>query len=218
MLLSSVKNANNIKLNGTLPDLEDLFAKMVNTSSFADVWMSLMVGCDAWPIESKDPPMRWDDHPAKNPKPIKTSFPVLFVSNTADPVTPLYAGVKMAQKFVDAGLIEQKSEGHCSLAAVSLCTTKKIQAYFLDGKVPPHPVTSDKGLSDGKWDKCDAESWPWHPYDPSAWVAERGEEGENEVKLMDASASMHLWLAKEFMSRGKSAINPQKLIDWYSAR
>jgi hypothetical protein len=149
MLLSSVKNANNIKLNGTLPDLEDLFAKMANTSSFADVWMSLMVGCDAWPIESKDPPMRWDDHPAKNPKPIKTSFPVLFVSNTADPVTPLYAGVKMAQKFVDAGLIEQKSEGHCSLAAVSLCTTKKIQAYFLDGKVPPHPVTSDKGLSDG---------------------------------------------------------------------
>jgi len=172
-----------------------------------------MVGCDAWPIESKDPPMRWDDHPAKNPKPIKTSFPVLFVSNTADPVTPLYAGVKMAKKFVDAGLIEQKSEGHCSLAAVSLCTTKKIQAYFLEGKVPPPPVTSDNGLDDGKWDKCEAQQWPWH--DPSAVIAEQGEE---EVKLMNAADAMRVWLAKEFISRGPSvSINAQKLLELYGA-
>ena len=102
--------------------------------------------------------MRWDDHPAKKPKPIKTAFPVLFISNRADPVTPLYAGVKMAEKFVDAGLIEQESEGHCSISAVSKCTINKVRAYFIAGLVPPPPVKGGNGreLVDGKWDRCEA--------------------------------------------------------------
>jgi hypothetical protein len=68
----------------------------------------------------------------------------------------------MAKKFVDAGLIEQHSEGHCSLAAPSRCTNDWIQGYFKAGIVPPHPVG---GLKDGKWIECNAEYWPWHsPY------------------------------------------------------
>jgi hypothetical protein len=184
---------------------------MAKMSSWADIWMSLMVGCDGWPVESRDPPMRWDDHPAHNPKPINTSFPVLFVSNTADPVTPLYAGVKMAQKFVDAGLIEQKSEGHCSLAAVSLCTTKNLIAYFREGKVPPSPVKSDNGLHDGKWDKCEADSWPWHPYDPEAWIAERGDEGKAEVEMLKAVEVMQREFVKQLKSTG--ALSMKRLVE-----
>jgi hypothetical protein len=109
--------------------------------------------------------MRWDDNPAHKLKPINTSFPLLFISNTADPVTPLHAGLKMAKKFVDAGLIEQKSEGHCSIAAVSKCTIGKIRAYIAQGKLPPHPIEGGKGkeLKDGKWDRCEADEWPFHP-------------------------------------------------------
>ena len=65
----------------------------------------------------------------------------------------------MAKKFVDAGLIEQNSEGHCSLAAASKCTNDWIQGYFKAGIVPPHPVGD---LDDGKWITCKAEEWPWH--------------------------------------------------------
>ncbi|TVY25767.1 Tripeptidyl aminopeptidase [Lachnellula hyalina] len=201
-------------LNGTLSELNTTFEKMANTSSFADVWMTLMIGCDGWPVESKDPPMRWDDHPAHNPKPIKTSFPLLFISNTRDPVTPLYAGVKMAQKFVDAGLIEQKSEGHCSLSAVSSCTAKKIVAYFREGKVPPHPVKSDKGLFDGKWDKCEAESWPWHPYDPEMSIADKGEEGKAEVKMMKALEGMQREFAKQVKPwKSTGALSTERLVE-----
>lgn len=158
--------------------------------------------------------MRWDDHPAHNPKPIKTSFPVLFVSNTADPVTPLYAGVKMAQKFVDAGLIEQKSEGHCSLAAVSLCTTRKLIAYFRDGEVPPPPVKSDKGLRAGKWDKCDAESWPWHQPGEEASIAENGEEGLAEVKIMQAVNAMQRELVKQLKPwKNTGVLSMEKLME-----
>jgi hypothetical protein len=151
---------------------------MANLSSFADVWMRLMVGCDAWSIKAVDPPMRWDDHPAHKLKPIKTSFPVFFISNTADPVTPLAAGLKMAKKFVDAGLVEQICEGHCSLAAVSRCTTEKIRAYFTEGKVP------------GIHDKCEADEWPFHPYNGAEWVEKRGMEATEEVERMIAQKEM----------------------------
>jgi len=136
---------------------------MAEYSSFADVWMTLMTGCDSWSIPATDPPMRWDDHPAHKPKPIKTSFPLLFLSNSQDPVTPLKAGVKMARKFVDAGLVEQHGVGHCSLAAASLCMLKKIRAYLREGEVPAAPEWGPKGreIEDGKWERCAMEDWPW---------------------------------------------------------
>lgn len=188
-------------LNETVPNLKDMFEKMANISSFADVWLTVMLGCEGWGIEAVDPPMRWDDHPAHKQKPIKTSFPVLFISNTYDPVTPLKAGVKMAKKFVDAGLIEQKSMGHCSLAAVSLCTISKIKAYFTEGKVPPPPEAGGKGreLEDGKWDRCEANEWPFHPYDPSQGFAAisvdvKDIEAMNALKEMqDIFAEMKHW-------------------------
>jgi hypothetical protein len=169
-----------------------MFEDMADTSSFADVWMTAMMGCEGWGIEAVDPPMRWDDHPAHKQKPIKTSFPILFISNTADPVTPLHAGVKMARKFVDAGLIEQKSMGHCSIAALSRCTMGKIRAYFEEGEVPPPPTIGEKGkeLEDGKWEKCEADEWPWHHYDGNELVAKHGDKAEADVERMNALKKM----------------------------
>jgi hypothetical protein len=42
----------------------------------------------------------------------------------------------MAEGFKDAVVLHQKSAGHCSLAAVSLCTAKTVRDYFRDGVVP----------------------------------------------------------------------------------
>lgn len=178
-------------LNETIPNLESMFEKMSNTSSFADVWMTAMLGCEGWGIEAIDPPMRWDDHPSHKKKPIKTSFPVLFLSNTYDPVTPLRAGVNMAKKFVNAGLIEQKSMGHCSLAAVSRCTIGKIRAYFTKGEVPPPPKEGGKGreLEDGQWDRCEADEWPFHPYLGDPPIGTRAVDAA-EVEAMNALKEM----------------------------
>lgn len=148
-------------LNETVPELQLRFEQLANISSWADVWLSVMLECEGWSIKAVDPPMRWDDHPAHTRKLINTSFPLLFVSNTLDPVTPLAAGLKMAKKFNGAGLIEQQSEGHCSISCVSLCTITKLRAYFTEGIVPPPPT-------DDEWVKCAADEWPWHPYDGTA--------------------------------------------------
>ena len=184
-------------LNETVPNLKLMFEKMANVSSWADVWLTVMLGCEGWGIEAIDPPMRWDDHPAHKQKPINTSFPVLFISNTYDPVTPLYAGVQMAKKFVGAGLLEQKSMGHCSLAAVSRCTIAKVRAYLKEGKVPPPPKEGGKGkeLEDGEWERCEADEWPFHPYTSEQFIAVNGVEAE-DVEMMDAAKEMQEVFAK----------------------
>ena len=153
-------------LNESLPALEKRYERMANVSQFADVWMGTMIGCSHWNVEATDPPMRWDNHPSHRQKPINTSFPLLFLSNTHDPVTPLEAGVKMAGKFVDAGLVESMSQGHCSIATVSLCMMRKIRQYFEDGVVPPSPRK-------GEWTRCEADEWPWKPFQGDRWMEER---------------------------------------------
>jgi hypothetical protein len=92
---------------------------------------------------------------------IETSFPVLFLSNTHDPVTPLIAAVKMASKFKDAGLLEQKAQGHCTLSAVSLCTAKIVRDYVREGMVPPPPKFDGDDYLGGEWTQCDADEQPW---------------------------------------------------------
>jgi hypothetical protein len=187
-------------LNETLPELRKRFDSIANTSRYADVWMSLMIGCDAYDITPTDPPMRWDDHPSHRQTPINTSYPLMFLSNTADPVTPLFAGVKMARKFVGAGLLELQSEGHCSLAAASRCTLKKVRRYFEEGVVPARPERGPKGqeIEGGVWDRCEADEEPWMPFDSDAWIERvkrdqrwnEIEEIENEEELLALEALM----------------------------
>ncbi|KAL7409815.1 TAP-like protein-domain-containing protein [Mrakia frigida] len=64
--------------------------------------------------------------------------PMLILSNTADPVTPLASGQEMASLMgSSARLLVQDAPGHCSLSAASLCTAKHVRAFFLDDTLPP---------------------------------------------------------------------------------
>ena len=155
-----------------------------------------MLGCDGWAIPASDPPMRWDDHPAHKPTPINTSFPLLFISNTADPVTPLSAGLKMARKFTDAGFFEVATEGHCSLAAASYCASEKIRAYFQEGKVPQ--LGKEDGPAGKKWEVCEADEEPFRAYDQVAAheVSEKATRMMMWKKLQDVTRHMK-WMGRE---------------------
>ncbi|KZV89506.1 hypothetical protein EXIGLDRAFT_650153 [Exidia glandulosa HHB12029] len=118
-----------------LPQLKEHYANMARLSSFADVW-HVHAHCAAWKIR---PVERFNGPFVGN-----TSFPMLFIGNTADPVTPLWAAKKMSKGFKDAVVLTQNSPGHCSTAATSLCTSKYIRAYFRNGTLPePGTVCED---------------------------------------------------------------------------
>ncbi|KAJ2904845.1 hypothetical protein MKZ38_007037 [Zalerion maritima] len=91
-------------------------------------------------------------------KKIKTSFPLLVMTNTYDPVTPKAAAIKMTKKFEGARLLEQEAIGHCTLAATSLCTLMNVRKYIRDGTLPEEPI-----FSDGKWTVCETDDRPWFP-------------------------------------------------------
>ncbi|EIN12406.1 hypothetical protein PUNSTDRAFT_130657 [Punctularia strigosozonata HHB-11173 SS5] len=112
-------------------DVEGLHAfydEMAKDSSFAEVWEPRL-DCAGWKIQSKEQ--------FHGPFAGNTSFPILLIGNTADPVTPLWSAHKMAAGFSGAVVLTQNSAGHCSLAGASLCVAKYVRDYFREGKLPP---------------------------------------------------------------------------------
>lgn len=65
-----------------------------------------------------------------------TSYPILFLSNTRDPVTPLRNAEKMSTKFPGSVVFGQDADGHCTISAPSVCVAKAIRGYFHEGKLP----------------------------------------------------------------------------------
>jgi hypothetical protein len=92
----------------------------------------------SWVIETTH-----DFHPHYSPEypPVKTSYPLLVLSTTWDPVCPLISAKKAWRSFQGASLVEQKSYGHCTLSMPSLCTAKHVRRYFNEGKLPDKYTT-----------------------------------------------------------------------------
>ncbi|KAK0230153.1 Alpha/Beta hydrolase protein [Armillaria fumosa] len=64
-------------------------------------------------------------------------IPMLIISNTADPVTPISSGVLINSLMPDSSvLVIQESPGHTSLSMASLCTMKLQRQYMAEGIVP----------------------------------------------------------------------------------
>lgn len=63
--------------------------------------------------------------------------PVLMIGNTYDPATPLASARRLVGRMGrNAVLLEQRSYGHCSVAAVSSCTYDVTLDYLLNGNLP----------------------------------------------------------------------------------
>ncbi|KAJ5374178.1 hypothetical protein N7517_006184 [Penicillium concentricum] len=70
-----------------------------------------------------------------------TSFPILFASNTIDPITPLKSARKMSSLFAGSVLLLQEGVGHTVIdQGASDCYFAHVQAY-LQGIVPRPDIT-----------------------------------------------------------------------------
>jgi len=174
----------------SLGEINERYEAVAKLSGFADLWMHIMLECNGFNISRPHPSPGYPPN-----KQTKTAFPVLFLSNTYDPVTPLYAAVKMALKFEGAGLVEQHAAGHCTVSAVSRCTAKRVRDYVLHGKVPPPPVADGDGYATGKWTTCDPDEQPWQAFDVSSAAVAEDEKGMAEalITIRDTIASLPRW-------------------------
>ncbi|KAK5656090.1 hypothetical protein OQA88_5229 [Cercophora sp. LCS_1] len=77
-------------------------------------------------------------YPISSPQQLEpTAFPILFTSNTIDPITPLMSARRMVSRFPGSALLQQDAVGHTVVdQGGSLCYFEHVQGY-LQGVVPP---------------------------------------------------------------------------------
>jgi len=117
------------ELSDTPEELYKRYQRMLQEfGTFADVWIMGAGRCSGWRVRA---PERF-----LGPFGGNTSYPILFIGNVLDPVTPLWSARKVASGFPGSVVLTQNSSGHCSISSPSLCTPKHIRAYFTEGKLP----------------------------------------------------------------------------------
>jgi pimeloyl-ACP methyl ester carboxylesterase len=92
------------------------------------IWSMLRLRCLAWRITPLSP--FHGPFGARN-----TSHPILFLANTADPVTPLRSARLMHSVFPGSGLVVSDHAGHCSISEPDACTLGYVARYFQTGRV-----------------------------------------------------------------------------------
>ncbi|KAH9871123.1 hypothetical protein J1614_006697 [Plenodomus biglobosus] len=82
---------------------------------------------------------RFDGIPRVN----NTSTPILFISGTADPITPLPSAKKMQSVFPGSELLVWEGAGHTAHLRNSTCVSRYEKQYMLDGTLPPANTTCE---------------------------------------------------------------------------
>lgn len=143
------------------------------------IWSSLMMRCTAWKIK---PSYKYEGAYGGN-----TSHPILYLSNTADPVTPLRSGRLMHSKFPNSGILISDHAGHCSISQPNLCLLNHIKLYFQTGMLPPKNTLCVPPQSPFSLNSTDPKS-PF--YDPSL-DGMRIEESVSAVEIVGYEGEMY---------------------------
>ncbi|THV50899.1 hypothetical protein BGAL_0131g00040 [Botrytis galanthina] len=95
-----------------------------------EIWATTLVLCSGWSITAS-----WI---FAGPFGGDTKNPILFISNTLDPATPIGNSQRWAPRFKDAQILTIEAIGHTSMAANNSCANEKIYRFFQTGILPGH--------------------------------------------------------------------------------
>ncbi|MCJ1313464.1 hypothetical protein MMC25_007142 [Agyrium rufum] len=114
----------------TVDDWNEYISYLNNQSTtFGNRWAVIPLGCYSFSV-----PAKW-----RFPGPFgaKTAHPMLFASQTLDPVTSLRNAVHASEElFPGSSVLEVQGMGHCTLAMPSTCSAKIIRNFFQTGLLP----------------------------------------------------------------------------------
>lgn len=198
------------QLDLTMQEFENYWHSMDKVSpTFGPIWSMLKMRCAAWPIRAS---YKHGDVFGGN-----TSYPILFISNTADPVTPLRSGREMHGKFGNSAHLIQDSAGHCSISTPTLCTQGRIRAYFQTGELPAPNTVCIPPTSPWSLNSTDPDS-PF--YDPSLDGSETILVPESaDSKLQSAGIGVQMWLAAQEEGFGfERLLGTQRIRSFFARR
>jgi pimeloyl-ACP methyl ester carboxylesterase len=105
--------------------LAKAWAKMSPTFGENLAWGILP--CSNWPVAAPGP---------ANVKVASSVTPILIVSRTRDPATPLQWAKNLQQKIPNSELVTWDSQGHTAYHQGSSCIDLAVDTYLLQGKLP----------------------------------------------------------------------------------
>ncbi|KAL4950990.1 TAP-like protein-domain-containing protein [Aspergillus filifer] len=76
-----------------------------------------------------------------------TATPILFLTNTIDPVSPQRGAHKMSTVFPGSVVLSQNSVGHTAFMSASRCLLDYIQQYLLEGRLPQANTTCQADIN-----------------------------------------------------------------------
>ena len=123
-------------------------------------WAQITLWCRHWPSSQRPS----DKHRFTGPFASQLSqraddervSPLLFIGNTADPVTPVRNAFAMAEQHEGARVLMQDAPGHCSGVNIpSRCTWNVVREYFNEGRLPEHGSVC--GVDWKPWDEPERE-------------------------------------------------------------
>jgi pimeloyl-ACP methyl ester carboxylesterase len=84
--------------------------------------------CDVWPYEPTG---------TRGPIAAAGAAPILVVGTTGDPATPYAWSVALAEQLESGTLVTNVGEGHTGYNKGNACVDDAVEAYLIDGTVPP---------------------------------------------------------------------------------
>lgn len=156
--------------NKTARGWEDYLHKQQNVSAIGGASVAgIRFNCAKWPFRSAydfKGPFK-SPAPVSKPKPVsgRPEYPILFLSNRLDPITPLRSARAMSKGHPESRIVIQETMGHTALdsGGVSECTMDKVRDYFASDKLPSAKETS-----------CKPACSPWDPKSCPALKETRG--------------------------------------------
>ena len=70
----------------------------------------------------------------------KGAAPIMVVGTTRDPATPLVWAESLAHQLDSGVLVKRDGDGHTGYRAGNSCVDNTVEAYLVEGKVPPGEV------------------------------------------------------------------------------
>jgi pimeloyl-ACP methyl ester carboxylesterase len=85
-------------------------------------------GCSHWPVKATEP------HPSYA---AKGAPPIIVIGTTRDPATPYEQAVRLSHDLSSGVLLTRDGDGHTAYASGNTCIDDTVNAYFVNGRVPP---------------------------------------------------------------------------------